>query len=118
MVKLQSESVFHPIAEFLVQEPIRPQANFETKALSRPVTILRLLELADTAMRIFYCDPCDTPTNGREDPPNLADGNTETKWLDYSLNGFYLKLPGELVNPRCERRSLGALWLFSMAESF
>jgi len=43
---------------------------------------------------IFYCDPCDTPTNGREDPPNLADGNTETKWLDYSLNGFYLKLPG------------------------
>lgn len=42
---------------------------------------------------IFYCDPCDTPVNGREDPVNLGDGNSETKWLDYSRNGFYVKLP-------------------------
>ena len=44
--------------------------------------------------RVFYCDPCDTPVNGREDPLNLGDGNTQTKWLDYSRNGFYVKLLG------------------------
>ena len=48
----------------------------------------------DRDLRIFYCDPCDTPVNGREDPVNLGDGNSETKWLDYSRNGFYVKQLG------------------------
>ena len=43
---------------------------------------------------VFYCDPCDTPVNGREDPPNLGDSNVQTKWLDYSRNGFYVKSLG------------------------
>ena len=40
---------------------------------------------------VFYCDPCDTPVNGREDPVNLGDSNVQTKWLDYSRNGFFVK---------------------------
>lgn len=42
---------------------------------------------------VFYCDPCDTPVNLREEPYNLGDNNGETKWLDYSSNAFFVRLP-------------------------
>lgn len=42
---------------------------------------------------VFYCDPCNTPVNGQEDPPNLGDGNGDTKWLDYTMNPFFVRIP-------------------------